>query len=153
MGFDIIGRDARNKKGEYFRSNGWWWHPLWEYVYEVCNDILTEKDLENGGFNGGHFINRDKAQRIATRLEHLLKQGEVKKYARQRKQALDKMPDVGCDLCRGTGIRNDRYVKGRCNKCLGKGKIMPEVSESPFSVSNVKDFAGFCKNSGGFQIW
>jgi len=153
MGFDIIGKKARNRKGEYFRSNGWWWRPLWKYAYEACNDILTEKDLENGGFNDGHFIDSDKATRIAVRLEHLLNQGEVKKYAEERQGKLDNMPDEVCDFCHGTGERNDIAPKQKCNRCKGQGKARPWICYYPFDEENVKEFIEFCKNSGGFEIW
>ncbi len=31
--------------GAYFRNNVWWWRPLWNYVTELCDDILTEEDI------------------------------------------------------------------------------------------------------------
>ena len=35
-----------NNPGIYFRNNCWWWRSLWDYTYNECNDILTEKDWE-----------------------------------------------------------------------------------------------------------
>ena len=37
--------------GTYFRNNVWWWRPLWHFVTNICDDILTEKDMEQGSFN------------------------------------------------------------------------------------------------------
>ena len=42
--------------GSYFRTNVWYWRPLWQYVSVVCENILTEKDMERGEFNDGHRI-------------------------------------------------------------------------------------------------
>ena len=30
--------------GDYFRANVWGWRPIWEFVCEMCPDILTEED-------------------------------------------------------------------------------------------------------------
>lgn len=156
MGFDLCGVKPKNTKGEYFRNNCWYWRPLWDYVGEACKDFLTNNDMEMGGFNDGHQISDSKAKRIAIRLEHLLRQGEVKRYEEEYKQQMKDIPDEKCDLCNGTGTRNDKhteYKKMKCNKCGGKGKVRPFDTVYPFEESNIKEFMEFCRNSGGFQIW
>jgi len=37
-----------NTPGAYFRNNVWYWRPLWNFVCKVCNDIMTDDDMENG---------------------------------------------------------------------------------------------------------
>lgn len=152
MGFDLIGVKATNEKGEYFWNSNWRWSPLWKYVYETCKDILIEEDFQNGRFNDQHFIDSDKATRIAVRLEHLLNQCEVKKYAKERQDVLDNLLDEVCDFCHGTGERNNVAPLEKCNSCKGKGKVRPWICYYPFNEENVKDFVEFCKNSGGFNI-
>ncbi|HOW87328.1 MAG TPA: hypothetical protein PKV84_01555 [Candidatus Omnitrophota bacterium] len=152
MGFDVVGNDPKTEKGEYFRNNVWWWHPLWGYVAKQCQDILTHKEIEAGGFNNGVLISERKAREIGLRLRFLLDQKEVKRFAEGYQKHLDAMPDERCDLCAGTGKRNDEFVKGDCNGCEGKGKKRPWAAHYPFNEENVKDFADFAIESGGFRI-
>ena len=51
-----------NNPGSYFRNNCWWWRSLWDYTYNECKDILTEKDWESGHYNNGHIIFIDKSR-------------------------------------------------------------------------------------------
>ena len=39
-----------------------------------------------------------------------------------------------------------------CNKCNGVGKVDDWEKSYPFSEDNVREFANFCANSGGFTI-
>jgi len=44
MGFDLYSTgNHKSQKGEYFRNNVWWWRPLWDWTYEQCQDIITQK--------------------------------------------------------------------------------------------------------------
>jgi hypothetical protein len=153
MGFDLYGIKPKNKKGEYFRNNVWWWRPLWEYISKTCDDILTSDDRVAGGFNDGCRISKDKAEKIAKRLSKLIKDGDTKEWEVTRAKTLDMLPDEKCDLCDGTGIRKDMEVNDGCNKCHGKGTVRPLITWYPFSVDNVKEFIEFAENSGGFKIW
>jgi hypothetical protein len=152
MGFDVFGVKPKSEKGEYFRNNVWWWRPLWEYVAENCSDVLTEEDVYEGSLNDGHLISEEKALKIAAKLKELIASGKTKAYEEERKKYLESLPDEVCDLCHGTGVRNDDVVKGTCNKCDGKGKVRPLETWYPFSVENVEEFAEFCEESGGFEI-
>jgi len=153
MGFDIYGHKPINKKGDYFRNNVWWWRPLWDYVVGTCDDILTDSDMNAGGFNDGHLISAKKAEKIAERLKLLVKQGHTEKYRKQRNKELKALPLEICQHCKGTGKRNDKYVKGKCNGCNGTGEKKATATWYAFDVENVKEFAKFCKNSGGFKIY
>ena len=153
MGFDCIGQAAKTETGEYYRNNCWWWRPLWNFTCGVCKDIITKEEAERGSYNDGIHISADKAQRIAIRLEYLVHQGEVAKYEKEYKKNLEEIPDEACDICKGTGKRNDQYVVGECNACHGKGERRPWQTHYPFEETNVKGFAKFCKESGGFEIW
>lgn len=133
MGFDVYGLAARSENGEYFRNNVWGWRRLWAFVVEVCPDILTDEDIENGSFNNGHTYSEKKALAIATRLEECLKDGRAKLYAHDVKMAIKEA------------------------KATNKGKKVGDKDYNwneayPFTITNVKEFAKFCKESGGFQI-
>ena len=75
-----------NNPGDYFRNNVWWWRPLWSFVCQSCDDILTENDMEHGSYNDGHRISKTKAVRIGKRLSKLLGNGTVDEI--DKKEAL-----------------------------------------------------------------
>ena len=108
--------------GVYFRNNVWAWKPLWHFVTATCGDILTEKDIERGYYNDGHKISKTKAGKIAKRLYKFLKKGDVEAYE--------------------SGYK-------RHQKSLDKDDW---AKSYPFSEDNVRQFANFCVNSGGFEI-
>ena len=143
--------------GTYFRNNVWGWRPLWHFVTAVCNDFLTEKDIEAGCYNDGHKISKTKATRIANRLLNMVKDGSVKEYEEGYKKHLASLNQVGCDICGATGRRQEPPKTGagdyqECNGCNGTGKVDDWAKSYPFSEDNVREFANFCLNSGGFRI-
>ena len=152
MGFDVMGHKPKTEKGEYFRNNVWWWRPLWGYVAKQCGDILSEKEVQAGCYNDGVLISAKKARAVGLRLRFLLDQKEVKKYEEGYQKYLDSLPDEPCELCKGTGKRSDEFVQGNCNGCEGKGTKRPWACSYPFNEENVKEFADFAIESGGFRI-
>ena len=109
--------------GAYFRNNVWWWRPLWSFVCSICDDILTEKDMEKGGWNDGHKISKTKSKKIASRIRSHIKDGQVKEYESYYTKKVAQLDDKDW---------NKHY---------------------PFSIDNVKQFERFCEHSGGFEIW
>jgi hypothetical protein len=150
--------------GIYFRNNVWWWRPLWTYVCSLCDDILTENDMEKGGHNGGQTISKTKAQKIATRILMANKSGDLDVYAQQYKETIANLPKEKCTICDGVGMRTppllnkdfepntDQDTLEKCNGCEGTGKRRAWAASYPFSVENAVEFANFAKESGGFQI-
>jgi len=108
--------------GYYFRNNVWWWRPLWDYVYQLNDDILTEKDHERGHFNDGHEITEEQCEVICKRLTEALDNGEAEEYKNSY----------------------DAYVKS-----LDKNDMN---SHYPFDLDNVRNFRNFVRECGGFQI-
>ena len=153
MGFDLYGERPKKEVGEYFRNSVWWWRPLWDYVTEVCKDVLTKGDVNDGYWNNGHWIHAKQAKRIAERLTELLNSGKTRDYEESYAVRLTKLPLEKCDLCQGTGKRNDEHVKGKCNGCDGCGHRAAWATHYPFSESNVREFVESCKHSGGFRIF
>jgi hypothetical protein len=153
MGFDLNGLKPKNKKGEDFRNNVWWWRRLWDFVYQRNLDILTEDEYKSGHYNDGLKIDQKRAEIIAGRLHVLIDNGEAKMHEVDYKMKQDSLEDEECDLCHGTGFRNDKFVVGKCNKCHGKGKVRPFSTWYDFDEENVLSFAEFAENSGGFEIW
>ena len=122
MGFDVIGRKAKSEKGKYFRNNVWFWRPLWTYVCNECDDILTIKEAEGGTYNDGIKISKAKAERIAKRLKKRIEDGSVDLHKAGYDGTVEQIEDKWAD----------KY---------------------PFVTQNVIEFAEFCEDSGGFEIW
>ncbi len=148
MGFDLYA-----EKGGYFRNSIWSWRPLWEYIVSTCREILADEDIEQGTWNNGHPISGDKALDMAERLHQLLLKGDVAKYAKAYKRHLESLPLEECHVCSGIGTRNDQYVQGKCNGCSGNGRVKQFDTHYPFSEENIREFATFCRDSGGFSIY
>ena len=151
--------------GDYFRSNVWWWRPLASYVinYTGCVD---EKDAEMWSTNDGHEVDDETAQQIHNQLQVLIESGHTQKfqddYEKERKIAEEHNDKV------------EKELKKFCNsveKKLGKTNLAPNdfpkadkekwdkiynkrkwSASYPFSVEHVKEFAEFCRFSGGFKI-
>ena len=81
-----------NSEGAYFRSNIWFWRPLWSYVCSVC-EFITDKDMNEGFMNNGHTIAKTKSKRIASRLRKLFNRGDVHAYNHYYKHKQSKLND------------------------------------------------------------
>ena len=119
--------------GVYFRNNCWWWRPLWSYVCGSCEDILDEDDMEGGGWNDGYQISEAKASAIAKRLFELIDSGDTKGYEDHHKKTMEEAEENN----KGKECGDDGYDWN---------------NSYPFSVENVRSFAQFCSESGGFEI-
>ena len=152
--FEARRKWEQENPGTYFRNNVWYWRPLWDYVYSLCDDILTEDDHQSGHHNDGHLIDADKCEAIASRLASELLNGGVTKFKDDRQEYLDNLPLKKCDTgsCNGTGQRDDKYLKGECNGCGGTGEQKDHETHYPFDEDNVREFHSFVKNCGGFEI-
>jgi hypothetical protein len=171
MGMDVYGKNAKTKKGEYFRNNVWWWHPLWEYCVTTHGEIAGKVD--NGHSNDGDGLDAEMATALGVALMSDIESGLVKKYEDEYRLALSELPMPECQWCAGTGIRSDdvgivndmpnkeleqaeAIVLGRthgwCNACKGHGKTLAWSANYPFSTENVQEFAEFLLDCGGFEI-
>ena len=122
-----------DNKGIYFRNNCWWWRPLWNYVCGSCEDILDDDDMNGGSFNDGYKITEEKASAIAKRLFKLIANGDAKGYEDyHRAESLKAQIEN-----EGKDVGDDDYNWS---------------NDYPFDVDNVRHFATFCSESGGFEI-
>jgi len=144
--------DGQALNGQYFRNNIWYWRPLWDYVCNLCPEVLSEEDCSYGHENSGHKIDAETCKYISNALKIELDNGGVESYKILYDRAIEAMPLVECPTCNGTGQRDDEYVQGDCNGCGGKGERKDFQTSYPFEVSNVKEFQLFVENCGGFEI-
>lgn len=154
MGMDVIGRFPISERGQYFRNNVWWWHPLWHYCMSVAPDIIPRDNL--GHSNDGWGLPDRKARKLADRLAAALASGETEQYAKDYATYLEQLPDESCTICGGTGHRAVPPNIGpgllSCNGCNETGRVPSFEKHYPFSVENVREFEAFLRDCGGFRI-
>lgn len=152
MGMDVSGKAPTSIRGEYFRNNVWWWRPLWEYCQKVSP---VAQKVMHGQYNGGDGLDAEDAAILASDLLRAIDSGDCAKYEDEYRARVAAMPDEECDLCNGTGKRTDITLPHGigCNGCESTGKVRPSASWYPFDTENVREFAAFVAESGGFEIW
>lgn len=133
----------------YFRNNWWWWRPLWAYCCELAPDIITDPSI--GHSNDGRGLDAGGARALSDRLMTALNSGHTKQHETEYMGELESTPDERCDLCAGTGKRADMPEQDKCNGCGGKGTRRPTSTWYPFSEENVREFAEFLAECGGFS--
>ena len=136
--------------GVYFRNNVWWWRPLWQFVCERFDDVLTEQDMERGCYNDGHEITVDKAMQIGIDLTCMLEDGRIQAYNDQYEAEMKALPQVDCFVCDNNNRGHKK--KKECKSCNQTGLKDDWAKSYPFDVENVREFATFCLESGGFTI-
>jgi hypothetical protein len=173
MGMDVYGSNPTSERGEYFRNNVWWWRPLWDYCCEVGSDLIEPEVAEGGHYNDGVGLGEDDSKALALVLLGELDSGRTAEFERKHREYLASLPREDCDLCGATGIRTDaigedmgqptkelpteiQILTGRthgwCNGCNGVGTRESFGMSYPFSAENVREFAEFLRDCGGFQI-
>jgi hypothetical protein len=114
--FEAKQQQEKDNPGIYFRNNVWWWRPLWDYVHDVCPDILRDRYHGGHGNSGTEFTDKE-AKDIAYKLFKEIDEGNTEAYQK-----------------------------------LYEIKTEDDAYDYPFNTDNVRAFAKFCKDSGGFQI-
>jgi hypothetical protein len=145
MGMDVHGKNPKNKKGEYFRNNIWWWHPLWEYITYAFPDIASK--VPHAHSNDGDGLEAKDSKILALKLKKNLKNGKVAEYAKERDEIIR--------------LGKIEFLQKQKQKLMTEGKDVENLSEDnnywpewyAFSEENVKEFAEFLENCGGFSIW
>lgn len=154
MGMDVFGKAPTSEQGKYFRNNIWWWHPLWRYCEEIAPDLIPDDNL--GHFNDGWGLDQVDALALAQRLELAIQSGETLRFAEEYRARLEALPAEPCTLCGATGKRAEPPLTGPgtllCNCCNGSGRVLNVATHYPFDVENVRKFATFLRDSGGFEI-
>tara|TARA_Y100000310_G_C20467098_1_gene708181 strand:- start:212 stop:772 length:561 start_codon:yes stop_codon:yes gene_type:complete len=150
--FEAMQQHQDENPGVYFRNNVWWWRPLWDYVCEICEGVMSKEDMEAGGSNSGYEIDENTIECMLIKLRIEIALGNHKRYEKEYKKWQKNLPLEECSFCKGTGQRNDEFAKGKCNACDGKGEKKPWSCSYPFSSENVEEFVAFLEQSGGIRI-
>tara|TARA_R100000501_G_C2604250_1_gene100493 strand:+ start:408 stop:1031 length:624 start_codon:yes stop_codon:yes gene_type:complete len=136
--------------GYYFRNNCWWWRPLWNYCYHVAPDIIDDDLFDSGHSNSGRGLDDGDSKLLGERLLKEIESGNTTKYQAEYQQHLDDLPDDNCMRCNNNN--HGDYKKKECKHCNKTGKSKNFNKHYPFDVDNVKKFAHFCMECGGFEI-
>jgi DnaJ-class molecular chaperone len=154
MGFDIYGTRRKSEKGSHFGISGFWWAALEAYVLDVCSNLFKESEAHWWGVNQGTRVSGRTATAIAKRLHELLESGAVKQYERQFRKEQKARLSAPCSCVKARRKDDPKSKrKTKCHKCNGTGTIKKDGTIYPFTEETVKDFAEFCRDSGGFEIW
>ena len=133
--YDSLNKFEEENVGTYFRNNVWWWRGLWDYVYEVCDDIISEDEWNEGHSNSGLTIDEDRAKKISKRLNQLIKDGNAQKHIDMWEARRKLAEEHNKGLKKGASDKNYKWE-----------------NSYPMHIDNVQHFADFCADSGGFQI-
>lgn len=171
MGMDVYGRKPTDGTGEYFRRNGWRWHPLAEYTQKAAPEIAAHcKDWHN---NGGDGLDGPQSVALSEQLLQEVESGRAEKYVVGRQAYLDALPRKECWLCEGTGIRTDEIGRkgglhekiiteeghpregqiGWCNGCNGMGDVPDDQTYYHLDLRSIQEWVTFLRHCGGFRIW
>jgi hypothetical protein len=168
MGFDVYGKAPASETGRHFHNNVWAWHPLaW-----MCEDLAPDiaKRCNSWHANDGAGLDRNCARKLGKKLDKLVKDGAIYSTWRQFYVGLR----FGtCPICHGCGCikmtnrkteergtqicvpiwYEEEGEKTECSACLGVGRLNPASQQHYWlDDENVREFAAFCKDSGGFEI-
>jgi hypothetical protein len=170
MGMDVYGRNATEPTGEYFRRSVWGWRPLWDYC---LNTFPIAEMVENGHDNSGDGLNAKDSKILAEQMKLAIADGSAQEYIEKRNTELAQLERPMCNWCDGTGVRTDEVgmfqdmpnrelssemasltgrTKGWCNSCDGEGKTDNWETNYSLDLEDIKEFAEFLENCGGFRI-
>ena len=163
--YDDLNKYQSEVVGSYFRSNVWYWRPLWNFVTAGCSDILSVKDIEGGYSNDGHEISKTKSKRMASRIRKLIKIGAAESFEELTNTTIQKAREHNNNVDRKMKVLREEVLMN-----YGEGLVprdYPEPYKSkydkiqsqrdwsssyPFSTEILNEFAEFCDQSGGFSI-
>ena len=113
--------------GIYFRNNCWWWRPLWNFCAHHCPELIDEETFQSGHCNDGAGLDDKNAIKLGIKLLTLVEDGTAAAHERE------------------ITLMNEEEKANNPEGTL--------AGAYPFDVENVKNFADFCLQSGGFEIW
>lgn len=151
--FSLLNEKYRKENpGIYFRNNVWAWRPLWSFVCEICDEVMSESEKHAGIYNAGKIIGKETALKMTEKLTKVIEsKGHIKHEIIFNSEKL-KLKKYKCEICKGKGVRDDNVVKGLCNRCNGSGIWENWGSYYLFSTKNFVRFVEFLKQSGGIII-
>ena len=158
MGMDVYGKKPKSTRGEYFRNNVWWWHPLWDYCCFI-DDQLSEK-VPHGHYNSGDGLDAINSRQLGMLLQQSIESGVAKGYVEEFNRQKAQAPDQTCWCILYGSVAEEKDGNStnhsdpnpECNICHGSGIQESRTRSYYIDVENIRDFSVFCIDSGGFEI-
>ena len=159
--FEAMNKHQDENPGTYFRNNVWWWRPLWNYVCEICDDVMSEEDMEAGCSNSGYDIDEITIECMLIKLRIEIALDNHKKHEEEYMKWQKSLPLEDCSYCNQTGKRRIQEEEQNCNVCnteytrkegIPIGKQKSWSCSYPFDAENAEEFVAFLEQSGGIQI-
>jgi hypothetical protein len=162
--FEKMEKFEKENKGYYFRNNVWWWRPLANYIIDHTG-CVDRDDEDKWHENGGHEVDEETAKMIAQQLKHLVSTGHTETFAKEHMEEYEK-----ATLHNEAVEKKMQEFQEQMDKKYGRDiapanynaddyKIWNSIysmknwkASYPFNVDNVKEFAEFAEESGGFSI-
>ena len=155
MGMDVYGKKPKTPAGEYFRSNVWYWRPLWVMIEELYPEIASE--VEYAQSNDGDGLSYKSSIALAQLLEKDILSGKIDKYIEDYNKEKESIPPDDCTYCNNLGTRDwpsgDTVITKVCNACNGTLKVPNYLQHYYMDINLIKEFQIFLANCGGFEIW
>jgi hypothetical protein len=151
MGMDVVGKSAKNKRGEYFRANVWSWrviHALLDIADELGPGVFAADTVAGMSNNDGHGLdNQEDCDALADAMDKLL-DNPVLIFSCGLTVANDEISIPLTEKNRRMGVKPDGSFLGRDEEAP------PEELHSPWSMSfeHVRKFIVFLRNCGGFAV-
>ena len=164
MGMDVCGNKPISQKGEYFRNNVWWWHPLWDYCCYIDQSLI--KRVPGAHENSGDGLGLVASRTLGLKLQHAIDSGEAQKYVDSYYESVNSSSDQPC-FCLKESLFEVFSITGHipfpkslgnknpdpeCHTCKGSGLRPNWLKSYHINVENIQNFAEFLIDCGGFQI-
>ena len=155
MGMDVYGINPTNEQCTYFRSNVWYWHPLWDCLEQCYPHICTK--VQNAHDNSGDGLCAEDAFELSKKLKIDLENGNIQSYITKYQSDIESLPLEDCQYCERLGVRSWDQLDGtvlvkKCNVCSGTLKVKSFMTHYHMDIDLMKEFQVFLENCGGFQI-
>lgn len=144
MGMDVYGRKPTTPKGEYFRSNIWGWPTILDAIADT--GVLPEEMVEQMAFNMGAGPDAEQSIALADALDEKLASLSSDGTFFSHESQYAKM---------GTATVATEMLK-MVKEMMKSGDISsakPTSEEFAADVEFLREFAEFCRESGGFEVW
>lgn len=159
MGFDIYAKNRHHEEaGGYFRASVDGWPPLWGFIAELCKDILTPGEVEDGFTNNGYddetnYISAQKALLISGKLAEALMDKE--KYRPLIEKHMGTKSKFGAWLDKNMAGSGWESLKSPSIVSFGENPMIYEDQRGPADKlwGGITEFEEFCRGaSDGFFI-
>jgi hypothetical protein len=150
MGMDVFGIKPTSERGEYFRNNVWYWHPLWDYCCTIDESLIDKVPQAHN--NSGDGLKAVEARKLGFQLQEELSTGRAEQYVTEYEKERLTLPKQDCKFCDENGQRQWEHGLETCNACQGTKKVDSWEAHYPMSVENIKEFSEFLLDCGGFRI-